>query len=273
MNNRNLIIGVVAAIAVLGALLVFKGKKESNSEAVSQSQNTVTAAELYAQAQKLQADRDMLKAKDMYQQIIRDFPSYDNVEAVQKQLEALNMEIILSNTQSPNSVMHDVGPSDTLGVLAKKYDTTIDLIKINNNLKSDIIRVGQKLRIWTGKFNIFVDKSQNKLMLKLGDEALKVYDVSTGENNSTPVGEFTITTKLVDPVWFNRGVVVPPDSPQNVLGSRWMGINVPGYGIHGTVDPQDIGKQVTAGCVRMRNQDVEELYNIIPLGTKVVIVD
>ena len=58
-----------------------------------------------------------------------------------------------------------------------------------------------------------------------------------------------------------------------LLGSRWLGFNMPGYGIHGTIEPETIGKQVTAGCVRMRNSDVEELYDILPLGTEVSIVD
>lgn len=136
-----------------------------------------------------------------------------------------------------------------------------------------MIRLGQKLRIWTAPFNIYIDKSQNILILKKGDEAVKVYSVSTGENNSTPIGTFKITDKLPDPVWFNRGVVVPPESPNNVLGSRWLGFDIPGYGIHGTTEPDAIGQQVTAGCVRMRNPEVEELYDMIISGTEVVIVD
>ena len=273
MNRKSLIIGGVVLALFFFLWMILGGKKTNSSDSASTSRQTVSAAELYAQAQKLQTDRDLLKAKEIYQQIMTEYPSYEKVEAVQKQLEGINLEIILSNTTSPNSVMHEVSPSETLGVLAKKYNTTIDLIKQNNNLKSDTIRVGQKLRIWIGQFNIFVDKSQNKLMLKVGEEVMKVYDVSTGEKNSTPVGEFAITTKLVDPVWFNRGAVVPPESPENVLGSRWLGFDLPGYGIHGTVEPETIGQQVTAGCVRMRNQDVEELYTFIPMGTKVVIVD
>jgi lipoprotein-anchoring transpeptidase ErfK/SrfK len=147
------------------------------------------------------------------------------------------------------------------------------LIKRSNRLTSNVIRLGQQLRIWTGTFNIFVDKSQNLLTLKDQDEVLKVYNVSTGAGNITPVGEFEIVSKLVDPVWFNKGIVVPPESPQNVLGSRWLGFDLSGYGIHGTIEPDTIGQQVTAGCVRMHNKDVEELYNIIPRGTRVAVVD
>lgn len=111
-------------------------------------------------------------------------------------------------------------------------------------------------------------------MLKNNDEIVKTYTVSTGKDVSvTPVGKFTVVNKLIDPVWFNKGVVVPPDSPANVLGGRWLGFDLPGYGIHGTINPETIGSHETAGCVRMRNEDVEELYNLVTTGTEVVIVD
>ena len=216
---------------------------------------------------------DMVKAKEIYKEISSQYTDFNKIEDVESQLADVNMKIIFSNTPVAESTIHEVKSGDTLGKLASQYGTTVDLIKTSNNLQSDTIRLGQKLRIWQGHLNVFVDKSQNVLFLKNGDEVLKVYKVSTGTNNSTPVGTFKITSKLVDPVWFNKGIVVPPDSPQNVLGSRWLGFDMPGYGIHGTIEPETIGQQVTAGCVRMRNSDVEEVYSLIPLGTEVEIVD
>ena len=230
--------------------------------------------ELHRKALDLVKDNELGRAHDVYQEIVTNYPDVEDIDSIQKEAEDLNLNIIFSSAViEGHTVTHEVGVGDSIGKIAKQYGTTSELIKRSNNLKGDVIRVGQKIRVWTGKFNIFVDKSQNKLILKDGDVVLKVYDVSTGANNSTPVGKFKITSKLVDPVWFNRGVVVPPESPQNVLGSRWLGFDLPGYGIHGTIDPDSIGKQVTAGCVRMRNEDVEELYDIIPIGTKVVIVE
>jgi len=231
------------------------------------------AKELYQKAVKLSKDHDLLKSKESFQRLIAEYPDYDLIDSAQKELERINLEIITSNVQTPQSVTHEVQPGDTLGKIANKYGTTVELVKMSNNLKSDVIRPGQKLRLWTGKFNIFVDKSQNILILKGGSEIIKVYTVSTGENNSTPAGTYKITSKLTDPVWFHSGAIVPPESPQNVLGSRWLGFDLAGYGIHGTVEPDSIGKQVTAGCVRMRNQEVEELFNLVTLGTEVVIVD
>jgi lipoprotein-anchoring transpeptidase ErfK/SrfK len=87
------------------------------------------------------------------------------------------------------------------------------------------------------------------------------------------VGAFKILVKLENPVWYKAGAVIPPESPDNVLGTRWMGFDLEGYGIHGTVDPDKIGQQVTSGCIRMRNEEVEELYKIVPRGTPVTVVD
>ncbi|MFA5116581.1 MAG: L,D-transpeptidase family protein, partial [Candidatus Omnitrophota bacterium] len=156
---------------------------------------------------------------------------------------------------------------------AKQLGTTVELIKVSNNLKNDKIVVGKKIKVWNQPFNIYVSKSQNILLLKSGDEVLKTYIVATGLNNSTPVGTFKITTKLANPTWFKAGAIVPPGSPENILGTRWLGLEIASYGIHGTTDPSTLGQQVTAGCVRMANPDVEELYIIIPSGTEVTIVD
>lgn len=299
-NTRNLIIGGVVFVAViLSAILWPQGHKTKAGIAAVSSQEAVamqtppqtktapkaedatapktaaeaSADELFQKAKASEVNQDWLQAKNYYHQIYTQYPDYDNIEEVQKRLESVNMRIIFSNTPTKQSVIHEVVKGDTLGALAKKYDTTVDLIKINNHLKNDVIRIGQRLRIWNQPFKIYVDKSQNKLTLESGGEVVKVYDVSTGENGSTPVGDFKITSKLRNPVWFNKGIVVPPESPANVLGSRWLGFDIPGYGIHGTVEPQNIGKAVTAGCVRMRNADVEELYSLIPMGTKVTITN
>ena len=271
--NRNVIIGGIAVcLLVAGVIFWPKHKNVETSEGV----RTVSKSDikqLHKQAAALKQDRKLIESKEAYQNILTEHPNVENVETIQKELEKVNLDIIFTNTPAPEAVVHEVAVGDTIGKIAKKYGTTVDLIKRCNNLSTDTIRVGQKLRVWTGKFSIFVDKSQNILILKTGEDVVKVYSVSTGTNNSTPVGTFTITSKLVDPVWFHNGAVVPPESPQNVLGSRWMGFDMPGYGIHGTVDPESIGQQVTAGCVRMRNEEVEELYTLVPAGTQVVIVD
>ena len=128
-------------------------------------------------------------------------------------------------------------------------------------------------KISKAKYKILVDKSQNVLTLLSDNDIIKVYRVSTGENNCTPVGNFKIVNKITNPVWYTEKAIVPAESPDNILGSRWMGFNLAGYGIHGTTSPEKIGQQATKGCVRMINAEVEELYKIIPIGTEVAIAD
>ena len=132
---------------------------------------------------------------------------------------------------------------------------------------------GQKLKIPAYTLAIFVDKSDNTLILKGGDQIIKTYSVATGKDNSSPVGTFKITTKLENPTWFKSGAVKKPGDADNQLGTRWMGFDLPHYGIHGTIAPETIGTQATAGCVRMKNEEVEELYKLVPPGTPVTITD
>ena len=179
----------------------------------------------------------------------------------------------LLETILQTSLEHAVQPGDSLGRIAKQCNTTIDLIKKMNQLDTDLIRVGEILKVPNGRFSVLVSKSKNTLDLFLNETTVKSYAVSTGKDNSTPVGEFTIASRLENPVWYKTGAVIPPGSPDNILGTRWLGFSLKGYGIHGTVEPDKIGQAVTAGCIRMRNEDVEELYAFIPVGSSARVQD
>lgn len=216
---------------------------------------------------------DMVKARDIYQLIFGKYQNIENISEVQDKIGKLNIAILFSKTITDKDVLYEVEPGDTLINIAKKFSTTVDLIKTANSLKSENIKARSKLKISEAKYKILVDKSQNILTLLSDNDIVKVYRVSTGENNSTPVGNFKIINKIIDPVWYTEKAVVPAESPDNVLGSRWMGFNLPGYGIHGTTHPEKIGQQATKGCVRMLNAEVEELYKIVPAGTEVAIAD
>jgi len=220
-------------------------------------------------------DNNLLKAKELYSSILNDYAQFCDYSAIQQRAAGLNMKILFSSIPTQNSEIYTVVPGDSLIKIAKRYSTTVDLIKSANSLKSDLIYPGMKLKVQRVPFNIVVDKSQSTLTLFQGDEVIKIYMVSTGKNNSTPVGSFAIKDKLIDPVWYTQGAIVPPESPENVLGTRWMGLTTeePGYGIHGTIEPESIGYQRTEGCVRLINKEVEELFSIVPVGTKVIVID
>jgi lipoprotein-anchoring transpeptidase ErfK/SrfK len=168
---------------------------------------------------------------------------------------------------------YEVQKGDNLTNIAKKFGVTVGQIQQASNLSSDRLNIGQKLTIPSYKLSIFVDKSDNTLVLKGDEQVLKSYVVSTGTNNSTPVGTFKVTDKLENPTWYKAGAVKKPGDPDNQLGTRWIGWDLKGYGIHGTIEPDKLGQQVTAGCVRMKNEEVEELYRLVPPGTPVTVTD
>jgi lipoprotein-anchoring transpeptidase ErfK/SrfK len=116
---------------------------------------------------------------------------------------------------------------------------------------------------------IVVSIPDRKLALLEGERVLKVYDVAVGKPATpSPHGEFKIVSRAIDPVW--KGV---PPGPNNPVGTRWLGLSVKGYGIHGTNAPSSIGKAASHGCIRMRNRDVEELFALVGPGLSVELAE
>lgn len=219
------------------------------------------------------AQQQFVEARAMYRMLLERFPESPLAAKTQEQLGRMNVALLFSPMVTELDEVYQVKPGDTLGRIASTHGTTVDFIKRANGLKGDVIRPQQKLKVPKGRFSVVVDKSLNELLLSEDNQFIKTYPVATGKDNSTPVGTFKIVNRIENPVWYTQGAVVPPESPQNILGTRWLGFDKKGYGIHGSVDPSQIGQQVTAGCVRMINTDVEELFAILPVGAEVTIVD
>ncbi|MDD5019859.1 MAG: L,D-transpeptidase family protein [Candidatus Omnitrophica bacterium] len=274
--KKNILMAVLAVFAV--AVLAFVIFRVRAAHSVSRQGQAVLAPggleKELSEAQKLFDQGELLRARDVLREIFIQNASRPGIEAIQKKLEDVNMKIILSGVDVPGeTAWREVKKGDTLSMIADEYRTTVEMIRRQNGLSSDTIRVGMRLRIWTGRFSVLVDKSQNTLTLLSGGEAVKTYRISTGKDNITPVGAFKIVNKLKNPSWTHEGKVYPPESPENILGTRWMGFDIPGYGIHGTTQPESIGSQATAGCVRMLNDEVEELYDLLPVNTEVTVID
>jgi hypothetical protein len=123
---------------------------------------------------------------------------------------------------------------------------------------------------------IIINKSTNQLAFIDDGKIQVIYPVATGLTTElTPEGMFTITVKAEQPYYRKKNI--PGGAPNNPLGSRWIGFDANGtdgrtYGIHGTNQPQSIGRYITQGCVRLQNHHVEALFEQVPLGTKVLIV-
>ena len=183
---------------------------------------------------------------------------------------------VFSLRMTPLVERYNVQPGDNLTRIAKRHQTTPDAITRLSGLKSEVIQPRSRLRILGGKVKVFVDKSDFLLWVTLDDRLLYQARVGLGRDNTTPVGEFTIDVRQKNPTWFRPGSdPIGPGDPRNVLGSRWLGFRdteqISGIGIHGTVDSDSIGRESSAGCIRMLKEDVEMIFDLAPRSTPVVI--
>jgi len=273
--KRNILIavgGAVVVVALIWGLSARGAGRPQEQRAASVGGGNLGA--LLKEAEAFEKKGELLQAQETLREMLPRFVTDPRVDEVQQRLEAVNMRILVSGLMvSGLTIQREVVGGDTLSMIADEYRTTVAFIKKQNGLKTDIIRRGQLLRIWTGRLSVVIDKSQNTLMLSSDGQLIKTFRVSTGRDNITPVGTFKIVTKLKEPAWTHEGRVIPYGDPKNILGTRWMGFDLSGYGIHGTTEPGRIGEQVTAGCVRVRNEEVEELYDLLPVNTEVTVMD
>jgi lipoprotein-anchoring transpeptidase ErfK/SrfK len=118
---------------------------------------------------------------------------------------------------------------------------------------------------------VLVSIPDRKLALFENGKVVSIYRVAVGKTSTpSPVGEFRIVNRVIDPTYYHKGQVIAAGR-SNPVGSRWMGLSAKGYGIHGTNQPNSIGKAASTGCIRMSKQDLEELFAIMKVGDAVQI--
>lgn len=119
---------------------------------------------------------------------------------------------------------------------------------------------------------IVVSLEDRKLALVEDGQVKKVYPVAVGKPTTpSPVGTFTIARRVKNPTYQHDGKTVLP-GPGNPVGTRWMGLSIKGYGIHGTNEQKSIGKAASHGCIRMAKKDLEEFYEMVAAGDMVELV-
>lgn len=125
------------------------------------------------------------------------------------------------------------------------------------------------------EYAIVINKDTRILTVYKNKNIYKKYPIAAGRDPSyTPEGKFTIVSKIINPSWYNSKTdkVIAGGIPENPLGKRWLGLSLKGgsiYGIHGNNTPWSIGTNASSGCVRMINDDVEKLFDYIPINSAV----
>ena len=232
------------------------------------------AAGSFAQARDRYQNGDYQGAREAALAALAAQPGDPEIEGF---LSDLAMPLLASQRPMPEKIEHVVQSGDYLGKLAATYNTPVALIAKANNVQGATIRVGETLRLLDGNAHVFaltISKSRNDLVATLDGRFFKRYRVATGREGKTPAGTYKITDKIAQPAWHKPGgKAIPYGDPENQLGSHWLALDLPGYGLHGTWEPETIGGQTSDGCIRLLNADVEELYTILPKGTIVTITE
>jgi len=118
---------------------------------------------------------------------------------------------------------------------------------------------------------VLVSLVDRKLAVVDNGVVVATFEVAVGADVSpSPTGEFKIVSRVSNPTYYHRGTVIPTGK-DNPVGTRWLGLNLKGYGIHGTNAPRSIGRAASHGCIRLRNRDMERLFTMLKVGDAVQI--
>jgi lipoprotein-anchoring transpeptidase ErfK/SrfK len=118
---------------------------------------------------------------------------------------------------------------------------------------------------------VLVSIADRRLAVIEDGKVLAYFPVAVGAAESpSPTGEFEIVNRVANPAYYHDGVVMAA-SENSPVGTRWIGLNLKGYGIHGTNAPRSIGRAASHGCIRLRNRDVERLYSMLRVNDVVSI--
>ncbi len=164
-----------------------------------------------------------------------------------------------------------VQAGDQLRKIASKHHVPWAYLARINRTDPKRLREGQKLKIIDGPFGAVVTLSDFELTLHLGGQYVRSYPCCIGKNNSTPTGKFKVLNKVTSPQYTDPdGKIFSGSDPKNPLGTHWIDLG-DSYGVHGTIEPDSIGKAESRGCIRLLNADVSEVYDLLESGAEVVI--
>lgn len=228
---------------------------------------------------------DLVTARDMVNDaLLAGKFNGSDVQDAKTFIGGLNEKIILGTQKfsaDPYNKTWKVEPGTALVKLAKRFDVTAELLCRVNGLSSpNKLKSGITIKAIQGPFHLVVSKSLFTAEIYLGNPGgpksmyVKTVRVGLGSDGSTPTGTWQVDTgKIVNPVYYSaRGEgVIAADDPKNPLGERWIPlkgiegdcVGKESYGIHGTIDPGSIGKNMSQGCIRLASDDINLLYDLL----------
>lgn len=258
----------------------------------SAAQDSISTNPLADAQKQIEANRPLQARKTLTGALVAGNLSAQDVKSAKQLLDRVNAQLVFSSkhfADDPFATIYTVPPGGVLAKIAASHDVTAEMImRINGISDPRKLRADQTLKIPNGPFHALVRKNDFVLELWLGEPEAKgsmyviSYPVGLGASDSTPTGVWAIKNKLKDPTYYSpRGEgVIDASDPKNPLGEFWIGltgtdghaVGKSSYGIHGTIDPASIGKQESMGCIRLKNEDVAQVYAALVEGKSTVTV-
>ncbi|MEA3367039.1 MAG: L,D-transpeptidase family protein, partial [Planctomycetota bacterium] len=233
------------------------------------------AAELATTALAMVDDRPIVAQKRL-SEAVRAGVRGELAVRVNEAIRNLADRLQLSRTcrpHDPYSKTCTVQAGETLTAIGQRFLIPYPLVMRLNGLETTAIRAGQKLKVVQGPVHLEILKGRFELRAWMDEVCLRVYPVALGTNNSTPEGTFNVKNKILNPPYQPqhkpRSEYRAAGASDNPLGTRWIDLGNH-YGIHGTIEPESIGHDVSEGCIRMYNRHVEEVYNLVVVGASKV---
>ncbi len=164
-----------------------------------------------------------------------------------------------------------VQPGETLQQIADRYDVPWQLLaKINGIREPDRLVPGQELKVVRGPFNAVIRLDRYELTLMLHGRYAGRFPIGIGQDQPILTGLQLVKDKMMNPTYYGSGQVIDANDPNNPLGERLIGLGNR-LSLHGTNDPQSIGRTGGPGTIRLSNRDIEDVYDILSIGSRVVI--
>lgn len=208
---------------------------------------------------------------------------YDNPqvsEAEQQQLCTLLDQVagtVVYSTKDLLEPPYEVQPGDRLDDIGQRDNVPWQLLaKINGIGDPQGLRPGDRLKIVRGPFEAIIRLDRRQLTLILNGAYAGRFTIGVGRDNPPREGQYTVINKTVNPPYRGLDRAIDGGDPANPLGARWLGLGAgpsvdDGYGIHGTNDPNALGRADQAGCIILGPRDVDDLFDILSIGSRVTI--
>lgn len=266
-------------------------------------------AALVSGAERAQREGKLADARAALNRVLLDRRTPESERgALRRWISDLNETLVFSPTVvagDPLAQSYTVVGGDSLPVINRKLGLTTEymlIARLNKLADPSRIQIGQRLKVVNGPFHAVVSKSAYRMDLYAGDPPspssvgtsmlacgaepgwvyIRSFPVGLGADDGTPIANFVVrpNSKLVNPEWRNprTGERFAANDPKNPIGERWIGLDGldeasrghTGFGVHGTIDPDSIGRSMSMGCIRLGDRDVEIVYELLAPRVSVV---